>query len=270
MKEIEEFIIERFIEFEPLLKNIPNQFIKHLVTEYKKENPDLSFEEYTKNNSWMIVDSAYNKIKHYTIFNMNPESPLGIFGTEDIFYKINDYFKDIFEKSFKPFGKLDKLALLQWAKEYHRKDEKEYYVNLVNRLSLMEEPEASELFLGLFVSSLDLTVENYFDLCKKDPPSLEDAEYLINDYLDCSDKSLNIGLKWDFIQRNSRYLNERTIRRAIYRMMGYSSIDQKQRKALIQLSNMKAKKLKISEVKERLDIENQHLFCALWQSMNGL
>ena len=271
MKEIEDFIVERFIEFEPLLRNTPNHFIKQWVAGYEQDNPKISFEEYVKNNSWMIVDSAYNKIKHYTVLVLDPGNPIGVLGTEDLYYKINNYFKELFNKSFKSQGQLDKSALLRWAKEYHRKSEKEYYENLVSRMELMEEPEVSELFLGLFVSSLDLTVENYFDLCKKEPPSLEDAKYLIDGYLDCSDKKISIDLKWEFVQRNSKYLNERTIRRTLYRMIGNNHITStQQRRALMQLSNMKAKKLKLSEIKTKLDLDNQHLFCALWQSMNGL
>jgi len=276
MRDVSSFLIENTIDLKPLMSNIPVPIIKNWVVEYKKEKTKESFEDWVERRAWMLVDSSYSKVKNYTIFLLNTSDKLSIFSTlEKLGQEVNsefvlNYFKPLFESIFLDGkGNYNEKNLKDWAKSYNSLGRREFYINLVEKRDSFEEPEFSQILLGLFIQSLGVTIENYFDLVNATPPSLEDAEYLILGFLDCSDPKLSIQEKWRYMEKNGRFLNSDVFKRALYQMLKDKNLID-QRRIVQQLTGMKNKKLRLNVIQDKLSIPNQHLFCSAWQKIAGV
>lgn len=259
----------------PLISSIPIPALKKWLKEYKEEKPKEPFESWVEDHAWMLVDTSYTKPKNYTVFLLDEKDRNSIFGSIEIIGEevnsefIQDYFRPLFDNLFlDEDGSYIEKNLEDWIKQYTTKSQRDVYKNLVDARENLDEPEFSQILLTLFISSLGVSVENYFDYVKFNPPTIEEAEFLIQDYLDCSDPGIELRDKWRYLEKNGRFLNSETIKRTLYQMLR-SNIPGDQRRVIAQLSGMKGKKLKLSVIQDKLNTQNQHLFCSIWQKISG-
>lgn len=277
MRELSNFLIENTVEFKPLMSNVPVPLIKKWVKEYKESGTKKEFEDWVDEHAWMLVDAEYSKVKNYSIFLLDPKDSSSIFGTqEQIGEEINsefvvNYFDPIFKSIFLfPDGKYNEKALKEWAKSYNSLwRRREFYANLIANREKFEEPEFTTMFRILFIQSLGVEILNYFDLTDTMPMSLEDAEFMILGFVDCSDPKINLSEKWKYLEKHGKFLNAEIYKRALNQMMR-TGIYSDQRRVVTQLCSMKNKKLKLSVIQEKLCKENLHLFCSCWQKVAGV
>ena len=275
MKGVTSFIIENSIDFKPIMSNLPVPLLKKLINKYKSEKTKSCFEDWIYDNTWMLVDSSYTKIKNYTIFLLDKTDQFSIFGNEsEIGLEVNsefvlNYFKPLFNNLFfKDDGSYNEKNLEEWTKSYNCLGRREFYKNLVEKRIDLDEPEFSQILLSLFIQSLGVTIQNYFELTDTAPPSLEDAEYMVAGFLDCSDPNISLSCKWKYLEQHGRFLNAEIYKRTLYQMLRTNLSEQ--RRTIQLLCSVKNKKLKLSNIQEKLSKENQHLFCSCWQRVTGI
>lgn len=276
MKEISSFLIENTIEFKQIMSNLPIPIIKDWINSYKTSGTKQNFEDWQYDNAWMMVDSSYTKIKNYSVFVLDHNSNLSIFSNQEtIGYEVNskfalDYFKPIFESVFfDDRGNINEKSLKDWAKSYNSLGRREFYMNLVEKIDMFDKDEFISILHGLFIQSLGVTIENYFDLTDNTPMSMEDAEFMVMGFIDCSDPNLALREKWKYLEQHGKYLNAEVYKRTLYYMLKDKSLSD-QRRIIQMLSGMKNKKLRLGVIQEKLNSDNQHRFCSCWQKVTGV
>lgn len=275
MKDIGNFLIENTVDFGTIMKTIPVPILKSWVKGYKESGTTEDFEKWVDENAWMIVDSSYTKVKNYSVFLQDREDTLSLFGSrnkigEEVNSKfILEYFKPLFNSIFfDEHGNYNEKNLNDWVKNYCGYKKKEFIGNLVEKRDSLDEPEFSEILLCLFIQSLGVTVENYFDLSGLEPPTLEDAEYTILGFVDCSDPNLGLREKWQYLESHGKYLNAEIYKKTLYQMLRSKDLDQ--RRIVSMLFGMKSKKLRLNVIRDQLSKKDQHLFCSCWQKVTGV
>lgn len=266
---LEDYITERTVNFVDIMNDIPPQLIIRWLKGYREDNEYLgTFEEYTLDHSYMLVDSAYTKIKHYSVFMLDKMNPYDLVTTKTTLGPsenskfILDYFKDIWENVFLDSrGKLDENRLKEWAKYYPRKHEIDSYTNLVENLNHLDLGEFKSMHLVLMIQNLGVTIENYFELTELEPISLEEAEEVENTFVDLSDKNISLEKKFEYIKKFKLLSCDTALRKVLYRMSTMKNLEQPRtiKKTIAGLVNL-GKIQKLSQ-------GNQEIFCETWQKM---
>lgn len=269
MKEVLEFIRKKTITLKDF-PGITTKMLKGWVEDYKKlDNPEESFMDYIEDHAWVIADSGYAKIKNYDLFYLD-ENNQKLFGTQDevTHDKRKDYFRPLFNSIFKnqETGELNLKKLSEWVKETVIKYKKEAYQGLIDRSILLEEPEISEILLSLFVDSLDITAENYYYLTDESIPTLDEAEFLIDGFIDFTDPNIELFEKWNYIRVYGNITPD-TVRKVLSRLSSYTNL--KQRREIQKLISGKNRNLNLPYLENQLAPETREMFCNIWQELTG-
>ena len=269
MKELYNFLNGKTVKLGEL-QEVPTVVLRKWVNDYQElseeEKQETSFQDYIEDNSWVMINIGFKKFRDCEIFMLDKNDPTHLFDKEEVISHefVKDYFRQFFNDVFIEKDSLNVKKLKEWIKSSVGRFKEDAYLGLVERAENLDMTEVKEILLSLMVQSLDITTENYFDMMDKPIPSMDEAEFLIANFVDCTDPNVPIEDKWNYLRIYGN-VDCKTIRRVLYKM---SSFVNSERRTIVRMTSMKDKKINLGMLLQ-LNQENQHIFCRTWQIMTG-